>query len=69
MTAEEHKKMFFEMSLMWAQWWMHAASNGHATTREVVRGDDHKLTQDELRDDAMNTAKTHLHNARNVMDS
>lgn len=44
-----------------ALWWMHAASNGHAATREVHKGIDGPLmTPDELRDDAMQTSKRHM---------
>ena len=58
----------FQTSLAWANWWVHAASNGHAAMREVVRGDGHKMTPDELRDQAMNTAKNHIHRAQECAD-
>lgn len=56
MTREQFQKF----CLAQANWWCHAASNGHAATRHITRGDGHRLDADELRDDAMKTAQHHL---------
>ncbi len=46
---------------LWAQWHMHSASNGHCTTRVVRTGEENRLlTADELRDDSMKTAASHI---------
>ena len=47
---------------------MHSASNGYCTTREVRTGaDNHLLTPDELRDEAMGTALSHIHIIRDIL--
>jgi len=56
MTKDERLR-FHEMQ---ANWWMHSATNGHAATRHITRGDGHRLTEDELRDDAMRTSQRHI---------
>jgi len=44
-----------------AMWWMHAASNGHAATRKVSHGlGGLPFTKEELRDNAMQIAKSHM---------
>jgi len=58
----------FLMSLARANWWTNAATNGHASTRKIIRGDGHKLTQEELRDDAMTVAQTHMQRAQDCLD-
>ncbi len=50
-----------------AQWHMHSASNGHCSIRTVKQGD-HLLTSEELRDDAMQTALTHIHIIRDIAE-
>ena len=46
---------------LWAQWHMHSASNGHCEKRIVTTGaDNHRLTPEELRGEAMETAKRHI---------
>ncbi len=46
---------------LYAQWHMHSASNGHCETRTVRTGkDNHLLTSEELRDDAMESALRHM---------
>ena len=46
---------------LWAQGHMHSATNGHCEKRKVRTGaDNHLLTPEELRDDAMQTAKSHI---------
>ena len=50
-----------------AQWHMHSASNGHCETRVVWRGDE-KLTPDELRDSAMETAMRHIKIVENIAE-
>lgn len=54
-------------ALLMAQWWMHAATNGHAARRNIWRGH-HKLTEDELIADAMETAQHHMSRYRQMAD-
>jgi len=63
-----NKEQFQQFCLVQAQWWMHSASNGHAATRYITRGDGHRLTADELRDDAMNISRQHMTNFRKSCD-
>ena len=65
MTHEEFK----EHCIMQANWWMHAASNGHSGTRNVEDGAGRKYTQDELRDDAMSISRHHMSNYREACDN
>jgi len=54
---------------LYAQYWMHSASNGHAATRKIRTGaDNHLLTPDELRDDAMVTALSHIEIIREILE-
>ena len=54
---------------LWAQWHMHSASNGHCETRKVRTGaDNHLLTPEELRDDAMQTAMSHIHTIGEIIE-
>ena len=49
------------MHSLYAQWHMHSASNGHCEIRKVRTGKENRLlTPEELRDDAMQTAKSHI---------
>lgn len=57
MTKKEQLK-YHELQ---ALWWMHSATNGHAATRKITTGDDHELTPEELRDDAMKISQRHMH--------
>lgn len=56
--GEDQKKQ----AELYALWWMHAATNGHAATRTIHKGasDGPKMTADELRDEAMQTAMRHI---------
>jgi len=46
---------------LYALWHMTSAITGHCNARTVRTGEDnHLLTPDELRDDAMKTAKRHI---------
>ena len=50
-----------------AQYHMHSASNGHCEKRVVWRGDK-KLTPDELRDCAMESAMSHIRIVRSIAE-
>jgi len=57
------------MHSLYAQWHMHSASNGHCETRVVRTGEDnHLLTPEELRDDAMQTAKSHIETINRIIE-
>jgi hypothetical protein len=57
------------MHSLYAQWHMHSASNGHCETRVVRTGkDNHLLTPEELRDDAMQTAKSHIETINRIIE-
>jgi hypothetical protein len=58
-------EMRFQINLAWANWYTHAANNGHC---EVAHDDNHKLTPDELRDHAMERAERHLHLAQRYIN-
>ena len=66
MTRKEQMKQHE----LWALWWIHAATNGHAETRTIHKGgyDGPLLNKDELRDEAMKTAKHHIHCYREVAE-
>ena len=49
-----------EMKKLYAEWWMIAANTGTTCLRNVTRGDGHKLTREELIEDAMNIALSHI---------
>lgn len=49
-----------QQRIMLANWWMNAATNGHASTRIIFRGN-HQLTVEELRDEAMECSMRHIH--------
>ena len=56
---KEYLKAQMNHRLGLANWWMHAASNGHAGTRRMFK-QDQQLDQEALRDDAMKTSMRHL---------
>jgi len=56
MTKDERLR-FHEMQ---ANWWMHSASNGHASCRNIEHGDGRPFTVEELRDNAMETSQQHM---------
>jgi len=49
-----------EYHKMQANWWTHAASNGHSNKRKIKDGNGRLYTDDELRDDAMSIAQNHM---------
>ena len=54
-----------------ALWWIASATIGHAEIRDIRKGghDGQRLTPQELRDDAMTTAQTHITNYRNFSEA
>lgn len=55
------KEQQMQFHIMQANWWMHSATNGHATTRNICHGaDGPKLTTEELRDNAMEISQQHI---------
>jgi hypothetical protein len=58
-----------EGSKLWAQYWLAMATTGATTRRRVFQGlSERELTEEELIDDAMNTAKSHLHRVQQLSD-
>lgn len=55
---------------MYAAYWMHSATNGHAAIRKIYHGLYGQLfTPDELRDDAMQTAKNHIERFNRLIET
>ena len=55
---KEQQLKFHEMQ---ANWWMHAASNGHCQSKLIYKGTGNKkFTKDELIDEAMKTSQKHI---------
>lgn len=63
-----------QLSLTWANWWINSATNGTAELRNIERGDSstetgwRKLSSEELKQEAMNTAKNHIHRAHEISE-
>jgi hypothetical protein len=53
---------------MYAAYWMHSATNGHASIRKLYHGDGTLYTADELRDEAMQTSLRHIHRMHDLID-
>lgn len=55
---------------MYAAFWMHSATNGHATIRTMYHGiGGAPYTPDELRDEAMLTSLNHIHRHADLVDA
>lgn len=66
LTPEQQGKIvrikdYLKRSELYAQYWIAMATTGVATKRIVSRGNV-RLTTEELREEALNTALTHIHN-------
>lgn len=57
-----------KMSELWATYWIAQATTGIATKRTIHTGyqGNHKLTPEELIEEALNTAKTHIFNIEEI---
>ena len=73
MEVNEVTKMEFDLRLARARWWENFANTKANKSREVYHGCDctpeKRFTEDELVEDAMNTAKRHLELAQELLES
>jgi hypothetical protein len=54
---------------LWAQYWMHSASNGHCQRRQLFHGTkDDPFTKQEKIDDAMQAAENHIRLIAEILD-
>ena len=52
----------------YAAYWMHSATNGYAATRKIYHGDGTLYTENELRDEAMQTSLRHIDRMHDLID-
>ena len=66
----ERLRLNIETSKLWAQWWMASAVTGHCKAREIYHGvDGPELADAEKVEDAMATAKSHIHSIRDATEN
>ena len=63
-----------EISKLYVNYWLASASNGHSTRRKIYKGGHPDfggklLSEGELVDDAMHTAKRHIDNIREISEN
>lgn len=67
---KEHLLARMKQSEMYANYWIASAVTGTCTNRKIYSFDkEGYLSPDELREDAMNTANTHIRNFSEAMDA
>jgi len=54
---------------MYANYWMHSATNGHAATRKIYDGFGSMCNADELRNDAMETSLRHIQRFNDLIET
>ena len=72
-TAQRKEIILAQMKQaeLYAAYWMHSATNGHATIRTMYHGGiaaGQLFTPDELRNEAMQTAMNHIHRFNDLID-
>jgi|GEM_PF-6778586 hypothetical protein len=65
--VKEHLIARMKQCELYANYWMHSATNGTGLYRTIYH-DGVKMTPDELRQNAMDTALTHIQNFNEAMD-
>ena len=67
----EHINEQLKVSYLWAEYWISMASTGVAKMRNIRQGgsDGRQLTDDEKLQSALNTAKSHIHGMRELIDA
>lgn len=70
--VKEHLIARMKQCELYANYWMHSATNGTCLNRKMYQfldgGGERAYSPDELRQDAMRTALTHIQNFNQAMD-
>jgi len=70
--VKEHLIARMKQCELYANYWMHSATNGTCLNRTIYKyndaGEQVLLTPDELRQDAMRTSQRHIENFNQAMD-
>ncbi len=64
-----HMQAFMKRSELYVHHWIAQATTGVATQRNLVRGDGHKYTPEELTKIALDTALSHIHTMDEVANN
>ncbi len=57
-----------ELCKMWSEYWIHFANTHKNLQRNIKDGTGREFTEAEKIDDAMNTAKTHIHRYNELLE-